>query len=271
MLHPQTVPILMYHSIGSECSQGFRRWTVSPADFDRHMKFLADHRYEPLTVSAFTDAVETGKPLPDRTVLITFDDGLQDFYTDAFPTLQHYGFCATLYVVTGRVEETSRWLAPLGEGGRPMMSWREVALVCRQGIEIGAHTHTHPQLDILTHKHAREEIVRSKAELENRLGRPVRTFAYPHGFASAATRRIVEEAGFTSACRVRHALSTTTENRFALSRIIVSNDTTTEQLGLWLDGAGLRVAPSVNRLGARVARLVRKAASQWRHDDLRAA
>jgi peptidoglycan/xylan/chitin deacetylase (PgdA/CDA1 family) len=253
------VPILLYHSISEHVTPRFRRWSVRPETFATHMAYLHQHHYTPLTVTHLAKAMSDRRlHLPDRPVVVTIDDGLADFYTGALPVLTHYSFPATLYVTTGFVGGTSRWLSRVGEGMRRMLTWSQIADVQAGGIECGAHSRSHPQLDILAPAAARDEIVHCKNELEHQLGRQVATFAYPHGYYSAAVRRLVQEAGYSSACAVKHAMSATTDDRFALARIIVTDTDDIDGFGQVLAGRGLPVAPVRERMRARGWRVVRR-------------
>jgi peptidoglycan/xylan/chitin deacetylase (PgdA/CDA1 family) len=228
------------------------------------MGYLRDHRYTPLTVTQLARTIaDRAAPLPDRPVVITFDDGLADFYTGALPALVSHGFVATLYVTTGFVGHTSRWLASLGEGTRPMLTWGQIAEVQASGVECGAHSVSHPQLDLIARASARDEITGGKDQLEQRLGRPVETFAYPNGYYDATVRRLVGEAGYRSACGVKHAMSARTDDCLALARIMVPYTTgmDLEGFGNLLTGKGLPVAPARRRLGTRGWRLARRAST----------
>ena len=106
------VPILLYHSIAEDASPKFRRWVVHPGLFATHMAYLHDHGYTALTVSQFVQAmISSDGHLPELPVVLTFDDGFACFHANALPVLRHYDFTATLYITTGFVGGTSRWLA----------------------------------------------------------------------------------------------------------------------------------------------------------------
>lgn len=252
------IPILMYHSIDIQRAGPYRRWVVSPERFHQHMAVLAAGRYRPLTMRAVADCLLGLHPLPKRSVAITFDDGLRDFASGAVPVLEYFGYASTLFVVADRVGKTANWLAPLGQGERAMLNWDELRQLTMRGVEIGAHTMSHPQLDILRNMVARQQIIESKAVLERELRCPVHSFAYPHGYATPAIRALVAAAGFHSACRVGHALSATSEDRFALSRIIMTEDIGADGLHALLEGHGLPVAPAADRLVSAGWRWVRR-------------
>lgn len=222
----KNIPILMYHSISDHASPKFREFTVSPSLFSEHLAYLQQHNYTPMTVTQLVNTLaQGGSALPERPVMITFDDGFADFSTAALPTLKQYGFVATLYVATAYVNATSRWLKSEGEEMRPMLSWEQLNEISAYGVECGGHTHTHPQLDMLPLATARDEITRCKELLEEHLGQPVTSISYPFGYHTAAVRRLTREAGYTSACAVGHAMSTTASDLFALTRLFASADT----------------------------------------------
>lgn len=252
------VPILLYHSVDSECSAAYRPWMVTPQRFEQQMAYLADNGYRPVDASTLSSWHAAGIPPGPETVLITFDDGLRDFVSGALPILRRFDFPATLFVVSGHVGGTSRWLSSLGEGDRPMLTWTELRELGEQGVECGAHTSSHPQLDLLSSAAAADEIARSKRVLEDGLGRAVDAFAYPHGYATAAIRQAVKDIGFTSAFRVRNALSSPHEDRFALSRITMGEEMDDSDMARLLSGRSLPIAPAPDRLAALGWRLVRR-------------
>jgi peptidoglycan/xylan/chitin deacetylase (PgdA/CDA1 family) len=238
----KNVPVLMYHSISDpeKAAPKFKQFTVSPELFEEHMAYLHQQGYTPITVSQFVAArAPGGAGLPRRPVVLTFDDGFADFYTEALPILKKYGFTATLYITTGYVGDTSRWLEHDGEGERPMLTWKQIAEIDQSGIECGGHSHTHPQMDTLAYSASAQEIEKSKQLLEEHLGHSVESFAYPFGYHTANVRRQIREAGYTSASAVKHAMSTETTEPFALARWTVQSTTNIDSLAAFLGGDGL--------------------------------
>lgn len=252
------IPILLYHSIAEEASPAFRRSTIHPRDFAAHLACLQARHYTGLTVTEYVQAIKRRIPLPLRPVIITFDDGFADFHANALPILRQYHFPATLYITTGYIGQTSQWLHNEGEGNRPMLTWSQVADLRQQQIECGAHTQSHPQLDTLSPEQAHCEILRSKQVLEQQLGCAVESFAYPYGLYSARVREMVQEAGFSSACGVKHAISSVADDRFALARIMVTADTDLPTFERLLTGEGLRVAPQREQWRTKGWRLMRR-------------
>ncbi len=224
-LNTTPIPVLLYHSVSEQSTPGFRRWTVSPERFAAHMALLQAEEYRTLTVSEAMDVRERGAALPERVVLITFDDGFQDFAQEALPILAAHDFRATLYVVTGYLGETSRWLADVREERRRMLDLRQLNHIEEAGIEIGAHGHSHAMLDLLPRDALQAEIETSRDILQTQLGHTVASFAYPHGYSNAAVRHAVHDAGFVNACAVHDALSGGLAETFEIPRIIVEHDT----------------------------------------------
>lgn len=266
------IPILLYHSIQETASPHFQRWVVTPYRFDEHMAYLLQHGYIPMPLSDIVESIHNPtRLLPARAVGITFDDGYEDFYTNAMPVLARYNIPVTIYIVAGYIGSTSRWLESEGEGDRRMMGWPQVNEIARAGIDVGAHTLRHPHLDTMEPADAYQEILGSKEILEQSMGQPVSSFAYPHGYHSKELVDMVKQAGFSSACAVKHGLSSTEDNPYALARIIVSRDTTTEDLGDLLLGKGLEPVTQEERLRTKVWRVVRKTMMHLRGENYSAS
>lgn len=260
------IPILMYHSISCSSNPRFQQFTVPPTTFAEQMVYLYNHQYTPITVTQLILARSKNTfVLPERPVVLTFDDGFADFFTAALPVLQQYGFAATLYIATAFIGGTSRWLRYEGETTRSMLTWDQLIEICASGVECGAHSHSHPQLDTLPSMAARDEVSQSRRMLEDHLGEEVRSFAYPYGYHTARVRQLIQEAGYTSACAVKHAMSSETDDPFALARLMIHADTTIKEFAALLTGRSSSPVTAIYSVYARartpVWQLVRRSAA----------
>lgn len=255
------VPILLYHSVSDTASDTYRPWCVAPSQLDEHLHIVCDLGFTVMTVSQFVDARSTGE-LPPKPCVITFDDGRADFVDGAVPVLQAHGVGATVYVVSGHVGGTSEWLPMAEERSQPMMGWADLRSLAGAGIEVGAHSETHVELDVVATKRLLDEVVSSRDRLSSGLGTSVRSFAYPHGYHSRRVVRVVREAGFDSGAAVKDRWSHVDDDRFALSRMFVWNSTTATALGDLLadppiDGGRDSTSDRVLRSGWRCTRWAR--------------
>ncbi len=261
---PTVVPILLYHSINDSPPSWIAPFTVRPAAFARHLDLIAGLGCQPITVSQMADGLASAPPWPERPVVITLDDGFADTASIVAPALVGRGFPATLYVTTGAL---SGGPAPVCHRLPPaaMLTWAQLPYLEQGGIEIGAHTLTHPALDTLPLPMSRREIRDSKARLEEALGHGVRSFAYPHGHHDRRVATLVRQAGFDSACAVKNRLSGVADDRFALARLTVMASTTPETLARWLVGCGAPLGSPRRRLRTRAGRQYRRLlARPWR-------
>ena len=200
------VPVLMYHSVATGSTRKFRRFVVSPAEFAAQMKYLDAAGYRPVTAVELAGG-RSGGPLPPRPVVLTFDDAYTDFYSAALPVLREHGFRATLYVPTAYVGGTTRFNVSLGEENRAVLSWQALADIAAEGIEVAAHSHTHPQLDACRRRSSARRPGRSRALLEDELGVAVEGFAYPFGYWNRAARDAVAAAGYRYAFAVAELMT----------------------------------------------------------------
>lgn len=246
------VPVLGYHSISDEWRDGTRRWSVSPRDFDEQMALIRDRGHTTLTVSQYAAVLRKEAPLPPRPVLITFDDGFADLVETALPILRRYGLTATAYVISSRVG------GPPSPGGDPMLDWDGLRELSAHGVEIGSHSRTHTCLDCLRPAELDAEVGRSRRELEDGLQAAVSSFAYPYGYYSPTVRRAVVEAGYSSACAVKNALSHAEDDVFAIARVLIERDTGPGGLDRLLDGRGWPLAWRRERLRTRGWRAYRR-------------
>jgi peptidoglycan/xylan/chitin deacetylase (PgdA/CDA1 family) len=191
---PGTVrlPILMYHridTIKSTLPEVTQRLTVDPSTFRRQMEALKRGGFHAVTQRQAYDAIEEGRPLPPRPVLISFDDGYRDVLGKAAPILHRLHMPATAYVISGRVS-----------GPDPsFLTWGGLARLRRAGFDIGSHTVTHRDLTAMTASELRSELVDSRRTLERRLHMRVQWFAYPFGRYDAQVVAAAEAAGYVLA------------------------------------------------------------------------
>jgi peptidoglycan/xylan/chitin deacetylase (PgdA/CDA1 family) len=232
--------VLLYHSVSDHPSPAIAPFAVTPLAFERHLELIVGAGAETLTVSGLVERRMRGEPLPPRPVVITFDDGFADTLDVATPRLLSNGLVATVYVTTGYLERGARRSSPRAPGS--MVRWERLGELEAAGLELGAHTHSHPQLDVLPCDEAAAEVRTSRILLEASLGHPIRSFAYPHGYASPWLRAEVQRAGFESACGVREALSHTGDDRWCIARLSLRATTSVEQVAAWLRGEGAPVA-----------------------------
>jgi peptidoglycan/xylan/chitin deacetylase (PgdA/CDA1 family) len=251
------IPILLYHSVTDAPGDEIARWNVSPDTFLAHMDALASRGCTTLTVSQYLAVLRRAEPLPARVAMVTFDDGFAEVASFAAPALAERGIASTVYVTTGPVVEVPGEVVHLPEAA--MVSAEALVGLGDLGVEIGAHSHTHPQLDVIGGVRAREELVRSKAVLEEIVGHRVTSFAYPHGYSDSGVRRLAREVGYESACGVRNAFSTLEDDPFSISRLTVENTTSQETIEAWLDGHGARVGGARDHYQTHLWRLYRRA------------
>jgi peptidoglycan/xylan/chitin deacetylase (PgdA/CDA1 family) len=231
------VPVLLYHAVSADPPDWIAPFSVSPATFAAHLDLVVASGRQPLTVSQYVDGLRANS-VPARPVLITVDDGFADFADQVLPALTERGLVSTLYVTTGALAGHARQtVLPAAE----MLRRADLPGLEEAGVEIGAHSHTHRQMDLLSERECAAELARCGGLLSDALGHRVRSFAYPHGYWKARVRRQVAAAGFDSACTVANALSGIYDHQLALSRLMVRADTDLATMTRWLNGAGAPV------------------------------
>ena len=222
-----TIPILMYHSItdGDEAGvQPYYRTTTSPDVFAAQMRDLHEAGYSSLGVPEAANLLSAASHSIGKKVVITFDDGYNDFRIHAAPLLAQYGFAATVFLPTAYIGDT-----PQSFKGRPCLTWGEIRQLQDAGIIFGSHTVNHPQLHQLAAREINEELVKSKETIEQKLGRPVESFAYPYAFPETDTgfkkrlRDMLCNAGYNSGVCTTLGRPTRGSDPFFLKRLPVNS------------------------------------------------
>jgi peptidoglycan/xylan/chitin deacetylase (PgdA/CDA1 family) len=168
------------------------------------MKWLSDRGYSTVTISEVTRAIMNGQTLPDRPVVITFDDGYLDVYQNAYPILEKYGFYATFFIIGNTVDT------------RGNLSTDQLLELVNDGWEIGCHSMNHSYLT--SGNNLEQEIVGSKELLEEKIGEAVLTFAYPYGLTNWTVTNYTINAGYTSAVGLGSNMTHSTSSLFFLHR-----------------------------------------------------
>ena len=198
------VPIILYHRI--DVSPINSQYYVPPENFDRQMQLLRDWEYTTITTEMLANAIRDGASLPPRPILITFDDGNLDNYTTAFPIMQKYGLTAVVYIVGNY----------LGADG--YMNAEQVREMADSGWEVGSHGMSHADLTKLDSQALRHEVVDSRKTLEQKIGVPVLTIAYPFGLSNGSVLDYTYFAGYIAGMGLGPTHNQTTRNLYTLQR-----------------------------------------------------
>ncbi len=211
------VPILMYHYIRTvtDPRDGLgARLSVTPEMFEQQMKILKDEGFSTITLDDLASAWRLETHLPEKPIILTFDDGYEDFYTTAFPILKKYNFKATTYIVTNFIDKD-----------RYMTKAQLVELSGSPLITIGAHTMNHIDLSQAASTKLHEEIFTPKVWLESVTGYVVHHFCYPSGKYNALALQQVEAAGYTTATTTNPGTIHDKRYPFTITRQRVSGKT----------------------------------------------
>lgn len=203
-VNPDSIPILMYHSIGINPSSTL---FVPPKVFHKQMDHLKNAGYHTMT---FKDLIswKTGEMIPDKPILITFDDGYLDNYKIVYPFLKKLQMKATIFTTSDFI------------GFPNHLNWDQIKEMERSGcIEIGAHTRRHSELTTNTPLQLVDEIWGAKQKMEKRLGHPVIAFAYPSGKFNQKVLQVVKRAGFDFAVTTKPGFAVKKQGFLTLHRV----------------------------------------------------
>lgn len=195
------VPVLMYHRVGAAHNVRERKYCVAPQVFNDHLRRLADAGYTAVPMDRFFAWIEGGQPLPDRSLVITFDDGFLGVYEHAFPLLKALGWPATIFLVTDLIGKDDQWSRRSDPSAQtyPLMDVPHIIDMQNSGFAFQSHSRTHVSLPSLDDVRLREEVADSRSNLIALLGRPVEFFAYPYGHLDARVAAAVATAGYRAA------------------------------------------------------------------------
>ncbi|MEI6688904.1 MAG: polysaccharide deacetylase family protein [Thermoleophilia bacterium] len=215
------VPILMYHRIavlnGDE-PQVTVGLTVDPGEFQLQMAWLHDHGYHTISQLQLFEALMNGKALPEKPIMLTFDDGYRGVATVAAPMMSQFGFFGTAYIITDRIA-TKKSTAPT------WLTWSQLRVLEQRGWDIGSHTVSHTEIPHMTPEAAMKTLRQSRFTLERHLGHPVQWFCYPAGSVDQKAVEEVKSAGYVLATTTKSGDTLSALDPLQLERIRISNTT----------------------------------------------
>jgi peptidoglycan/xylan/chitin deacetylase (PgdA/CDA1 family) len=213
----QTVPILVYFGF-SESKTG--ELVVSEKAFKEQMRFLKENGYRVITLDQLLDFLDFKGQIPEKSVVITFDDGWRSLYDFAFPILRDYGFPATLFVYTDFI------------GGKKALSWEQIEVLAANGIDIQSKTQTHRNVARLEKEESfrayfqslESEISRSKKIIEQKLKKQCKYLAYPYGETNTLVVELLKKYGYRAAFTVKRGSNPFFVNNYMINRSIISGE-----------------------------------------------
>ena len=224
---PTGIPILMYHSISKNPEprgNPYFHTCTAPQVFREHLNLLARNGYKTIGLAEAVRRLEQATQSTEKLVVLTFDDGFADFYTEAFPALSARGYAATVFLPTAYIGDT-----PRSFNGMACLTWDQVRELRQAGIEFGSHTVTHPQLTTLPAADVERELRSSKKGIEDRLGAPVASFSYPYKFPEpdrAFRQRLhdmLAQAGYENGVSTILGTADSSSDRLFLERLPVNS------------------------------------------------
>ncbi len=214
---------MMYHAV--DYAGHPKGNMVTPENFSYQMDYLKNHGYKVISLDELVRGIKEKRSFPKKTVVITFDDGYQDNYHQAFPILKENQFLAIIFVSSEQI----------GQSG--YLTVEEMKEMKQYNVTVGSHTLNQAYLPSVPPKEQRRQIEMSKKLLEEKLGYPVEYISYSSGGFSEAIKAMVKEAGYKGACTTNRGTHRFNEDVYELKRIRFSN-TDRSPLALWAKLSG---------------------------------
>jgi peptidoglycan/xylan/chitin deacetylase (PgdA/CDA1 family) len=202
------VPVLYYHSVRDSADNEV---TITPNMLKTELTYIKDEGYIALTISELNSYILDNSPIPNKSIVITFDDGYMDNYCYAFPILKDLNMKATIFCITSDLD------------GSYYLSKDAILEMSNYGIDIQSHTVTHPKLNELTYDKQLIELIESKKNLESITGKKVDSVAYPFGNFNNDSIKAAKEAGYTLGFTTKRGLSDREDDPLKLDRIYISS------------------------------------------------
>jgi len=213
------VPILMYHYISEPPagSDAIRTdLSVTPERFDEQLAYLKSAGYTTISLNDLVRALTVGAPLPERPIVLTFDDGYRDAYEHAYPLLTKYGYAGTFFLITSYIDQ----------GHPEYLTWPQVSEMAAAGMSMEAHGYTHDAMEGRGRDYLIWQMLGSKEAIEERTGEIVRCFCYPSGHYDEEAMQVLHELGYWAATTTLFGHEHSSESLFDLERVRVHGDYT---------------------------------------------
>ncbi len=211
--------ILGYHSIGRDASVISTPLGV----FRQHIEWLMENKFRVMTLKEWWDAAAANQSVPDRSAILTFDDGFKGILDHAAPVLSEFGIRATVFIVTDYIGKTNAFDRALNTPEHPLLDWNEIEKLKSLGWDIQLHGKQHVPVTLLDEEKLEDDLMQGKTLLENRLGERVEFFCYPYGIFDAKAVRVLKKTGFRAAvtCMAGTLANLGRQDPFKLRRAMV--------------------------------------------------
>ena len=203
------IPVLMYHSLQYDPSDPQNSARIRAEEFAAQMKWLHDNGYQAVSLDRLYQGLSSGGGFPSRSVVLTFDDGYGDFYTNGYPVLRQYGFAATVFMISGEV----------GKAG--YLTADQLRDISSGGVEVEDHTVTHPHLGKLSYDAQLGELSDSRTALQGITGGTVQDIAYPYGEFGENTLRAARALGYRMGFKMQGGWAAVGDNILEIPRVYI--------------------------------------------------
>lgn len=202
------IPVLYYHSVNDSVDNEV---TISPSLLKKELEYIKNQGYTTLSLKEVENYILNNQPIPEKSILITFDDGYMDNYYNAYPILKELNMKATIFCITSELD------------GSYYLSEDAIKEMSKNNIDIESHTLNHPHLNSLTYDEQLKELTESKAKLENITGNKITAIAFPFGDYNEDSIKAAKNSGYTLAFTTNKGFASRDNNPLELDRIYVSS------------------------------------------------
>ena len=228
----ESVLVLMYHRVGEASNAWEARYAIGASRFADHMRALQAEGFRAVEAAALADWLQGGASLPQRSFVLTFDDGFRGVKENALPVLQRLGWPFTVFLVSGLIGRQDLWTRSANPDGvtYPLLDATEILEMQRAGVAFHSHTRSHASLPTLDDEQLAAELAGSRSELQALLGTQVDLLAYPFGHVDERVARAAKQAGYRAAFSTQPGFNRRDVDRHRIRRLDVYGTDTSSQL-----------------------------------------